>query len=229
MLFCFFSAEMNTISYPEASADGAEELSCGPTARRERNDGKKEFKFSQEQERRPHNCVQFRCFTLGLRGLGCTFTPFWPFPTELIPRFLKLANKRGPENLELETGAKGKIIHGVFWRLRSLHYSRSQTDYWVLFIDFRYLHPQGSSFFCRNRPKCSCFDDLQERLKQRQRVSGTVGLRTEWCFCPQAGKLPLAFFRPERLKEELIYEEVRMLFLALSFYQHSKVNRGCSG
>lgn len=38
-LFCFFSPEMNTFLCPEASADGTEELSCGPTAGRQGNDG----------------------------------------------------------------------------------------------------------------------------------------------------------------------------------------------
>lgn len=64
---------MNTFLCPEASADGTEELSCGPTARRGRNDGEILHKKSGE-ERRPHNCVKFRYFTLSLRGLRRTFT-----------------------------------------------------------------------------------------------------------------------------------------------------------
>lgn len=37
---------------------------------------------------------------------------------ELTPAFLKLANKRAPGNLELGTGAKGGLIHGVLWYLK---------------------------------------------------------------------------------------------------------------
>lgn len=83
----------------------------------------KEFKFSQEWERRPHNCVKFRYFTLSWRGLRCAFTPFWPFPTELFPGFQKLANKGEPGNLEVGTERRAGTIHGVLLHLKHFLWS----------------------------------------------------------------------------------------------------------
>lgn len=118
------------------------------------------------------------------------------------------------------------------------HRDRSKTVHWTLFMDFRYPHPQSCILFCRYQPKSwrSAPGDLLSSAGTQSRrsggwsgVSGAMGSRTVWCLSPEAATLPLVWFSPERLEEGLICEEVRMLFLAPSFYQHSKVHKGFRG